>query len=100
MVQRRPQVDDVALGAAAGVEALEDVGVQVDAQGAAATVAAVDGTGTAALRSATARQSRRQTQVLEDARQWQLPLQVARFQGSRRPACVAKLQREPLRPRP
>src|SRR4051794_30506561 len=49
-VQRRPQVDDVALGGAAGVKAREGVGVQVDTQGAAAAVAAVDRAGAAALR--------------------------------------------------
>src|SRR5262245_57889916 len=38
-----PQVDDVALGGAAGVEALEDVIAEVDAEGAAAAVAAMDG---------------------------------------------------------
>ena len=36
-----PQVDDVALLTALPVEALEDVGVQVDAEGLAASVAAV-----------------------------------------------------------
>ena len=52
MVQRRPQVDDAALG----VEAVEDVVIEVNAEGAAATVAAMERTGTAALRSAAARQ--------------------------------------------
>ena len=42
VVQRRPQIDDVALGPALLGEAVEDVGVEVDAEGAAAAVAAVE----------------------------------------------------------
>ena len=67
----RPQVDDVALLTALLVEALEDVVVQVHAERPAAGVAAMKGTGAAALRVAAA-QTRGQTELLEDARQRQL----------------------------
>ena len=53
-VQGSPEVDDVALLGAGGIEALEDVLAQVDAEGAAACVAAVDGTGPAPLQAAAA----------------------------------------------
>src|SRR5215471_12539631 len=45
-----PQIDDVAFLAAVGVEAVENVLFQVDAEGSATAVAAVDRAGTAALR--------------------------------------------------
>jgi hypothetical protein len=48
------EVDDVAFLAAGGVEAGKDVVAEVDAEGAAAGVAAVDGTRPAALRAAAA----------------------------------------------
>ena len=76
MVQRGPQVDDVALSPALRLEALENVGVQVHAEGAAATVGAMDWAGTAPLRSAAARQPGRQAEMVEDARQRQLLFQV------------------------
>ena len=75
VVQRRPQVDHVALLAAPRVEALEDVVVEVHAEGAAAAVAAMDRTGAAPLRAAAA-QPRRQAQMIQHARQRQLPLEV------------------------
>ena len=63
-----PQVDHVPLPAAAGLEALEDVLTQVDAEGAAPRVAAVEGTGPAPLQAAAA-QPCAQTQVVEHALQ-------------------------------
>ena len=44
-----PEVNDVALLAAGGVEAVEDVVAEVDAEGAAAAVAAMNRAGAAAL---------------------------------------------------
>ena len=49
-MQRGPQVDHVALLLATGAEALEDVVVEVHAEGAAMAVRAMDGAGTALLR--------------------------------------------------
>ena len=66
-----PQVNHVALLAALRVEALKHVVVEVDAEGAAAAIAAMDRTGAAPLRTA-APQARRQTQMIEDPRQRQL----------------------------
>src|SRR5262249_61573951 len=74
-VDRGPEVDDVPLLAALFVEALEDVGLEVDAEGPAPGVAAMQRTGTASLRTA-ATQPRRQTQLVEYPRQRQLPLEV------------------------
>src|SRR5947209_18956354 len=54
-----PEVNDVALLAAGGVEAVEDVVGQLDAEGAAAAVATVEGTGATALWAA-APQARQQ----------------------------------------
>src|SRR5262249_10166639 len=45
-MQRRPQVNHIALVTALLVKALEDVGLQVDAEAAAATVAAMQRTST------------------------------------------------------
>ena len=64
-----------------GVEAVEDVLVEVHAEGAAAGVAAVHRTGAAPLRTAAA-QPRRQAQVIEHPRQRQLPLEVGEVDGS------------------
>jgi len=74
-VDRGPEVDDVPLLSALFVEALEDVGLEVDAEGPAPGVAAMQRTGTASLRTA-ATQPRRQTQLVEYPRQRQLPLEV------------------------
>ena len=63
-----PQVNHVALGAAGLVEAVEDALLQVDAEGSATGVAAVDGT-SAALLWAPAAQPRRQTELIEHPRQ-------------------------------
>jgi len=60
-----PEVDDVALLAAGGVEAVEGVVGQVDAERAAAAVATMDGTGSTALR-ATAAEARQQPEVIQD----------------------------------
>src|SRR5947209_10226291 len=60
-----PEVNDVALLAAGGVEAVEDVVGQVDAERAAAAVATMDGTGTAAL-GAAAPEARQQPEVIQD----------------------------------
>src|SRR5262245_1685742 len=74
-MQRGPQVDDVALLATAGVEAVEGVAVQVDAEGAAASIAAVDRAGTALLRAGAA-PTRGQSKVIEHACDGKLPCQV------------------------
>ena len=63
-MQCRPQVDDVALLIAAAVKALKDILVEMDAEGPASAVAAVQRAGTAPLRSA-ALESRRQTELIE-----------------------------------
>jgi hypothetical protein len=63
-----PQVDRVPLPAATGLEALEDVLTQVNAEGAAPRVAAVQGAGPAPLQAAAA-QPCAQTQVVEHALQ-------------------------------
>src|ERR1022692_3127740 len=55
VVQRRPEIDDVALRPVLLGEAVEDVGVELDAEGAASAVAAVDRTGAAPLRTVAAR---------------------------------------------
>ena len=60
-----PEVDDVALLAAGGVEAVEDVVGQVDAERAAAAVATMDGTGSTALRAA-APEAWQQPEVIQD----------------------------------
>src|SRR5262249_2762295 len=65
-VQCRPQVDHVPVAVALRVEALVLVQLLVDAEGAAAAIAAVDGTGTAFLRPG-ALQPRRQAEVIEQA---------------------------------
>jgi hypothetical protein len=70
-----PQVDDVALGRAGGVEALIDVVVQAHAEGAAAGVTAVDRTGAAPLRAG-AFQPGGQAEVVEDAGDRQLLLEM------------------------
>ena len=62
------------------VEALEDVVLQVDAEGAAAAVAAMDRTGAAPLRAAAA-QPRRQAELIEHPRQRQLLLEVGEVDG-------------------
>ena len=55
LVHRRPQVQDVALGAAVGVEALEDVLAEVGRKGRLRVVGlAVERTGSAALQAAAA----------------------------------------------
>ena len=54
--------------------------VQVDAEGAAAAVAAMDRAGATALRAAAA-QPRGQAQMLEDARQRQLLFEVREVEG-------------------
>src|SRR5439155_9101174 len=90
VVQRRPQVDDVPLLAAARVEAAEHVVVQVDAEGAAAAVAAMDRAGAAALRAA-ATQARRQPQVLQHPAHRQLGLEVAEVEeGCLADRCVGR----------
>lgn len=77
-MQRRPQVEDVALLSALLGEALEDVGFQVDAEGAAAAVAAMQRTRTAALWTL-ATQTRQQTQLIEYLAQRQLRLDVGKI---------------------
>ena len=59
----------------AGVMTVEDVAFEVDAEGSAAAVAAMDRTGAAALRPGPL-QPGRQAQVIEDARHGQLRLEV------------------------
>src|ERR1700738_3943446 len=75
LVQGRPQVDHVALLAALRVKTLEHVVFEVHAEGSAATVGAMNGTRAAAMRAGAA-QARRQTQMIEHARDRQLPLEV------------------------
>ena len=75
MVQRGPQVDDVPFFLAGRIETVEDVVMEVHAEGAAASVGAMDRTGAAFLRAWTA-QARRQAEMLEDARDGQLTLEV------------------------
>src|SRR5271165_6648532 len=75
LVQRGPQVDDITLLATARVEAVEHVLVQVDAEGATATVPPVNRTRATPLRTA-ATQPTGQAQVLEHPSQRQLLLQV------------------------
>ena len=62
-MQRSPQVDHVTALPALRVEALPDMGVQVDAEGASPSIGPMNRTGTAALRSRTA-QARRQAQAV------------------------------------
>src|SRR5437773_10795182 len=52
LVQRRPQVDHVPLALATGIEALVLVEIEVDAEGAATAIAAMDRTGAARLHAA------------------------------------------------
>ena len=52
VMQRGPQIDHVSLLLATGAEALEDVVIEVHAEGAAMTVRAMDGAGATALRAA------------------------------------------------
>ena len=73
VMQLGPQVDDIAVLAARLVEAVEDVVIQVDAEGAAAGIAAVERAGTAALRAGPP-QPGRQAQVLQYPGQRQLTL--------------------------
>lgn len=68
MVQGCPQVDHVAVPSTAGIKAPEDIGVEVDAEGAAPAIATMDGAGTAVLRTAAA-QARRQTKMVHHPRQ-------------------------------
>src|SRR5260370_51395 len=75
VVQRRPQVDHVAVLAASPVEARPDVLLEVHAERAAAAVALVDRTGAAPLRSAAAHPLR-QPQMRQHPFQRQLPLDV------------------------
>jgi hypothetical protein len=70
----------VPLFLAGRVEALEDVGVEVDAEGVATSVGAMDRTGAALLRARSA-QARRQAEMLEDARDGQLTLDVSGLVG-------------------
>src|SRR5262245_51784228 len=79
-VQRRPQVDHVALLATPRVEAGEHVVLEVDAEGATATITAVNRAGTAALRTAAA-QSLRQPQVRQQTLHRQLCLDVGEVDG-------------------
>jgi hypothetical protein len=71
---RGPQVDDVALDGALGIEALEDVFFQVDTEGASLALA-VHGTGPTPL-AAPAAQWGEQIEVFEDTLDGQLALQV------------------------
>src|SRR5271166_1351846 len=76
VMQRGPQIDHVALLLAPGAEALEDVVIEVHAEGAAMTVRAMDGAGAAFLHAG-ALQFPRQVEVLQDARDRQLRLDVS-----------------------
>ena len=75
-MQRGPQIDHVSLLLATDAEALEDVFVEVHAEGAATTVGAVDGAGAALLRAG-AVQLRGQLEVFQHARERQLRLDVS-----------------------
>ena len=66
-MQRRPQVKDLAFLRALLGKALEDVGVQVDAEGAAAAVAPMQRTGSATLWTLTTPASR-SAELIEDLR--------------------------------
>ena len=70
-MNRRPQVDDIPLLATLFREALEDVAVEVDTEGSAAGIAAMQRAGAAPLRTRAA-QPCRQSQLVEDARQREL----------------------------
>ena len=71
---RGPQVDDVALDGALGIEALKDVVFQVDTEGASLALA-VHGTGSTPL-ATSATQWGEQVEVFEDTLDGQLTLQV------------------------
>src|SRR5262249_17830210 len=77
-VNRRPQVDHIPLLPAALVETMEDVLVEVDAEGAAPRIAPMQRTGTAPLWTPAA-QSPRQAQVVQHGRQRQLPFQMGKI---------------------
>src|SRR5262249_20871013 len=87
VVQGGPQVDDVALLLAARIEAVEDVLVEVDAEGAAAAVAAVGRAraaplGTGALEA--------QAELIDYPGDWQLAFEmgkVDRAAGAGQPLC-------------
>ena len=70
-VEGGPQVNDVALFGAGGVEALEDVVAQMDAEALTAAIAAVQRAGATALQSAPL-QAGGQAELIEDACQGQL----------------------------
>ena len=74
-MQRGPQIDHVSLLLATDAEALEDVFVEVHAEGAATTVRAMDWAGAALLRAG-AVQLPRQVEVFQHARDRQLGLDV------------------------
>jgi hypothetical protein len=75
LVQGGPQVDDVAFLGAGRALALEDVVGQLDAEGSAAAVGAVDRTGAAPLR-AVAAQACGQAEMFEQASDGELLLDV------------------------
>src|SRR5262245_25286034 len=75
LMQCGPQVDDVALALAVGIEALELAQRQVDAEGSAPAIATMDRAGAASLRTA-AFQPRGQAEMIEQARHRQLRLEV------------------------
>ena len=74
VMQRGPQIDHVSLLLATGAEALEDVVIEVHAEGAATTVRAMDWAGAALLRAG-AVQFPRQVEVFQHARDRQLRLE-------------------------
>src|ERR1019366_5919602 len=75
VMQRGPQIDHVSLLLTARAEALEDVVIEVHAEGAATTVRAMDWAGAALLR-ACAVQLPRQVEVFQHAHDRQLHLDV------------------------
>ena len=79
-IQSGPQVDHVSLFLTSRFEAMEDVLCQVDAEGAASAIGAVDRTGAAFL-GAGAAQLRRKAEMFEDTLEGTLFLQVDKIDG-------------------
>ena len=75
-VDGSPQIDDVALAATLWIEALEEILVEVDAEGATLAARGVDRTGPLAL-VATATQAGEEAQVLENPLKGQLGFEVS-----------------------